>query len=81
METQEFKVEISRWIKDTKKQELNLSVDGVWKDENNFLLIERWSSAQDYDNFINSDDNKASWNVVKKFIESKPLIFKYETIF
>ncbi|WP_027120853.1 putative quinol monooxygenase [Mycoplasmopsis lipofaciens] len=61
----DFITEIRNFIYTTKKEELNLSIDGAWKNESIFLLIERWSSKESYNSFLNDKENKKLINEIK----------------
>ncbi|MEA4115245.1 antibiotic biosynthesis monooxygenase [Mycoplasma sp. 744] len=75
----EFQQNILSAIYEHKKQELNLSIDGFWKDLHTFVIIERWSTKDDYEKFVASEIYK---NVNKSIIQytiNKPYVKKYET--
>ncbi|KKB26692.1 hypothetical protein MM26B8_05000 [Mycoplasmopsis meleagridis] len=75
-----FLEKINAWIIATKKQELNLSIDGMWKDQNHFLIIERWSTEESYEKYISSELHKNLWREIKPSLLSNPYLNKFKTI-
>ncbi|WP_027332874.1 putative quinol monooxygenase [Mycoplasmopsis gallinarum] len=76
----EFSIDIERWLKNNKKEELNLSLDAVWKDKDTMMIVERWSTPEAYQKFINSDQYKVDWENINQYLSQKPSILKFETI-
>ncbi|QSF13436.1 antibiotic biosynthesis monooxygenase family protein [Mycoplasma sp. Mirounga ES2805-ORL] len=76
----DFETKITNWLKETKKQEYNLSLDGAWKDNNNFLIMERWSTKETYDKFTSSKESQSEWSSIASECQDKPLILKYNSL-
>ncbi|AXJ69855.1 hypothetical protein FCM49_00685 [Mycoplasma bovis] len=60
---------IRNWNDFVKKQELNLSFDLCWKNENTLVVIERWSTAVAYNNFLKLEETKSINKELEKFID------------
>ncbi|VEU77150.1 putative quinol monooxygenase [Mycoplasmopsis columbina] len=75
-----FLKQIIEWQKVAKKEELNLSIDASWKDENNLVIVERWSSAKAFDKYVATEEYKQMWNNILPLLDAKPLVLKYETL-
>ncbi|EGV00261.1 hypothetical protein MCSF7_02346 [Mycoplasmopsis columbina SF7] len=75
-----FLKQIIEWQKVAKKEELNLSIDASWKDENNLVIVERWSSAKAFDKYVTTEEYKQMWNNILPLLDAKPLVLKYETL-
>lgn len=75
-----FLKQIIEWQKVAKKEELNLSIDASWKDENNLVIVERWSSAKAFDKYVATEEYKQMLNNILPLLDAKPLVLKYETL-
>ena len=68
------------WIASCKKEPLNLSIDGCWKEINNFMLVERWSDEEAYSKYLKKPETKALYNSISALLIDKPTVLKYPTI-
>ncbi|WP_429998920.1 hypothetical protein [Mycoplasmopsis bovis] len=53
----------------------NLSFDLCWKNENTLVVIERWSTAVAYNNFLKLEETKSINKELEKFIYIKSFNF------
>ncbi|VEU77994.1 putative quinol monooxygenase [Mycoplasmopsis columbinasalis] len=74
-----FDTNFEVFLKNLKKQPLNLSADAIWKDPTNAVLVERWSTKKAYDDYLASEEFKTNWSKLTSDCINKPLVLKQTT--
>ncbi|WP_029513370.1 putative quinol monooxygenase [Mycoplasmopsis primatum] len=68
------------WIDIAKKNELNLSFDVCWKNENTLIIVQRWSNQAAYNNFMKSEEAKKMINNIEAYIDYTAKVERLNTI-
>ncbi|WP_338822463.1 putative quinol monooxygenase [Mycoplasmopsis felifaucium] len=64
-----FNAILKSWLDVVKKQELNLSFDVCWKNENTLIFVERWSTQESYNNFLKSAEGKQILHDLENYVD------------
>lgn len=80
----ELKEEFSKWIytfiNEVKKETMNLSYDGGWKNDFTFVILERWSNESTCKSYYSKKENKEKYMKINSFVTESIKYFSYTTI-
>ncbi|WP_426461246.1 putative quinol monooxygenase [Mycoplasma hafezii] len=66
--------------KKTRMLEMNLSFEYGLQSDDKVVLIERWSSLADYNNFVNDPNFSTEFKTLTKMAKKVSVLYEFETI-